>query len=127
MRAETPLGSEQRTFNPSVRDSNPRGPVTIRVREDVFSEGTGEVTCDVRDTPHTWGVLLRCNQEELDAFQALPAEQYLLVDVGGGRTGRAQLAAREEPGHVRLTGRGFCPYPHHDRGEGPAGLPTRLF
>ncbi len=90
-----------------------REDVTIRVREAVIYDGTGEVMCDERDTPHTWDVLLRCNQEELDAFQALPADQYLQVDVGGGRTGRAQLAASEETGHVRLIGLGFCPYPDH--------------
>ncbi len=86
--------------------------VTVRSRHAAVYDGTGEVTCDVRDTPHAWDVLLRCNQEERDAFQALPAEQYLQVDVGEG-TGRAQLAASEEPGHVRLTGLGFCPYPDH--------------
>ena len=90
-----------------------REELTIRVREVVIYDGTGEVTCDERDTPHTWDIVLRCNQEELDAFQALPADQYLQVDVGGGRTGRAQLAASEEPGHVRLIGLGFCLYPDH--------------
>ena len=61
-----------------------REDVTIRVREAVIYDGTGEVTCDVRDTPHTWDVLLRCNQEELDAFPCRPSSISRWTSVGGG-------------------------------------------
>ena len=85
----------------------------IRVREAVFYDGTGEVICDERNTPHTWDVLLRCSQAELDAFRALQAGQSVQVQVGDVGVGHAQVAVSEEPGHVRLTGLGFCPYPDH--------------
>ena len=75
--------------------------------------GTGEVTCDVRDMPHIWDVLLRCNLEELDAFRALRTGESVRVDVSGAGVERAQFAAIEEPRHVRLAGLGFCPYPNH--------------
>lgn len=88
--------------------------ITVRSRQAAVYDGTGEVTCDVRDAPHTWGVLLRCSQEELDAFRALRAGQYLQVHVGDGGVGRARLAAIEEQGLLRLAGLGFfCPHSNH--------------
>lgn len=90
-----------------------REQVTVQSRQALIYDGTGEVTCDVRDTPHIWDVLLRCNLEELDAFRSLRTGAALQVEVGGTGVERAQLIAIEEPRHVRLAGLGFCPYPNH--------------
>ena len=90
-----------------------REQVTVRFRQAVVYDGSGEVRCDVRDTPHTWDVLLRCSQEELDVFRTFQAGQSVQVDIGGAGVGRAQFAAVEEPRHVRLAGLGLCPYPDH--------------
>ena len=90
-----------------------RGQVTVHAGQVVIYDGSGEVTCDARDTPHGWDVRLRCSPDELDAFRSLGTGDALQVEVGGAGQGRAQFAAVEEPRHVRLTGRGFCPYPNH--------------
>ena len=87
--------------------------ITVRSRHAAVYDGTGEVTCDERDTPHTWDVLLRCSQADLDAFRALRTGESLGVEIGDVGVGRAQFAAIEAPGHVRLTGLGFCPDPNH--------------
>ena len=90
-----------------------REQVTVQSRQALIYDGTGEVMCDVRDTPHIWDVLLRCSQEELAAFRSLRPGASLQVEVGSAGVERAQLTAIEEPRHVRLAGLGFCPYPNH--------------
>ncbi len=92
--------------------------VMVRSRHAVVYEGAAEVPCDTGDAPHAWDLLLRCSQDERDAFRALRTWQSVQVHVGGAGVGHARFAAIE-PGHVRLTGLGFCPYPNHDRSEGP--------
>ena len=95
--------------------------VLVRSHHGVVYEGAGEVPCDAGDAPHAWDLRLRCSEEERAAFRALRNYQSVQVQVGGAGVGHAQFAAIE-PGHVRLTGLGFCPFPHHDRSKGPAGL-----
>ena len=75
-------------------------------------DGTADVTCEERDAAHTWDVLLRCSQEELEVFRGLRAGQSVEVNVDGAGVGRAQVAAVEGR-HVRLAGLGLCPYPSH--------------
>ena len=92
--------------------------VMVRSQHAVVYEGTGEVPCDAGDAPHAWELVLRCSQEEREVFCALRSQQSVQVHVGGAGVGHALFGAIEA-GHVRLTGLGFCPYPNHDRGEGP--------
>ena len=92
--------------------------VMVRSQHAVVYEGAAEVPCDAGDAPHAWDLLLRCSEDERDAFRALRTWQSVQVHVGGAGVGHALFAAIEA-GHVRLTGLGFCPYPAHDRGEGP--------
>ena len=98
--------------------------VMVRTQHAVVYEGAGEVPCDAGDAPHAWDLVLRCSQEEREAFRTLRSQQSVQVQVGGAAVGHALFAAIEA-GRVRFTGLGFCPYPTHDRGEGPAGLRSR--
>ena len=86
--------------------------VTVRSRHAVIYDGTADVTCEEQDEPHTWNVLLRCSQEELEVFRGLPAGQSVEVNVAGAGVGRAQVAAVDGR-HVRPAGLGLCPYPSH--------------